>query len=110
MFAIFELLNRTAFCHIFTFVLQSYFFYIVSWNVSSSYLLVYDDDKTDTWLSVLTISAIKCPREDNKHPRTHQLFLHNLLLLARVNMHEPAQSDMHRWSICSSVLVSFRLV
>lgn len=86
------------------------FFYIVSWDVSSLYLLVYDDNKTDTWLSVLTISAIKCPREDNKHPRNHQLFLHNLLLLARVNMHEPAQPDMHRWSICSSVLVSFRLV
>lgn len=102
------------FSHLFYLLLISFLQYLGMWTARplkrSLYPLVYDDNRTHTWLSALALSAIKCPREDNKHPRTRKRFLHKQLLLARVNMHEPAQSDMHRWSICSSVLVSFRLV
>lgn len=71
------------------------------------YLLVYDNDRTHTRVPVLSIWAINCPHEGNKHPRAHILctsccFLH--LKKGRLCMHEPAQANMHRRSISTGKL------
>lgn len=63
-------------------------------------------------MTKLALGCQYCPHEDNKHPRAYKHSLHKQLLPAwaksRVCVCEPAQSDMHRQSICISVLARCR--